>query len=88
MTDAERDRLLLSISRTLGSIETKLDQDYHALHGNGGPGLLQKMEKANERLVQLETKDKERAHHYGVFAGIVGFIVNAALAIYAAFKNP
>ena len=87
MTDNERDRLLLDMSRALGSIEQKLDQDYHALHGNGGPGLLQNVKNITERLVTLETKDKERAHHYGVFAGIVGFIVNAALAIWAALKN-
>lgn len=87
MTDNERDRLLLEMNRVLGDIQAKLEQDYHTLHGNGGPGLLQKMDKANERLIALETRDKDRAHHYGVFAGIVGFIVNAALALWAALKN-
>ncbi|MBQ9501777.1 MAG: hypothetical protein IJU70_06450 [Lentisphaeria bacterium] len=87
MTDNERDRLLLSISTTLADIKAKLEQDYHALHGNGSPGLLEKVNNITTRLVTLETKDKERSHHYGVFAGIIGFIVNAALAIWAALKN-
>lgn len=87
MTDNERDKLLLEMNRTLGSIQTKLDQDYHALYGNGSPGLLEEVKNITKRLVTLETKETERSHHYGVFAGVIGFIVNAALAIYAALKN-
>ena len=34
----------------LGRIETKLDNDFHALHGNGKPGLIEKVAALEEKV--------------------------------------
>lgn len=39
----------------LGRIETKLDADYRALHGNGHPGLIDKHSDLEQRVRILET---------------------------------
>lgn len=71
----------------LARIETKLTQDYHALHGNGKPGILDEMKNITTRVERLENREKEQSKHAGVIAGIIGFIINAAIAIYAAIKH-
>ena len=87
MNDKERDQMLIDIRETLAGIKVKIESDYRAIYGNGKPGLIEDMKNITERVVTLEAKEVERQKHYGVFAGIIGFIVNAALAIYAALKN-
>lgn len=87
MTDAERDRYLLQIVKDIAEIKVKVNSDYAALYGNGKPGLIQDVKDITERLVTLEVKDKENNRHAGLVAGIVGFIVNAAIALWAALKN-
>lgn len=71
----------------LGRIETKLDNDYKTLHGNGKPGLVEKFDKLEDRVRDLETKQAEKQKHYGAIAGAVAFIINAAIALYALVKK-
>ena len=80
MTDAERDELLIRLDESTKEIKNKLRTDYAHLHGNGRPGLL-------ERVQKLEDWQAACQHHYGAVAGTVGFIINAALALYATLKR-
>ena len=54
MTDAKRDELLLQIWAKLGEIDTKLNADYRALHGNGTPGLVDKHNELEKKVLALE----------------------------------
>ena len=87
MTDRERDQKLLQMCEDIAEIKVKVSSDYRAIYGNGKPGLLEDMKNITERVVTLEAKEKERQHHYGVLAGVIGFIINSALAIWAALKH-
>lgn len=87
MTENERDRMLINIEKMISAMNVKIDSDFRALYGNGKPGLIEDMKNITERVVTLETREKERSHHYGVFAGVIGFIINAALALWAALKH-
>ena len=79
MTDEERDELLIRLDESTKEIKNKLKTDYAHLHGNGRPGLL-------ERVQKLEDWQTACQHHWGAVAVVFAFIVNAAIAIYAAIK--
>lgn len=64
----------------LTSIEVKLDADYRALHGNGKPGLL-------DRVNKLENSMYAGGMLYRVIVSIVAWITTTTVAIYAALKN-
>ena len=80
MTDEARDELLIRIDERLKSIEGKLAEDYRHIHGNGQPGLL-------DRVKSLEDHRAASEHHHGALLAIVGFLVNAAIAVYAIIKK-
>ena len=80
MTDAERDELLIRLDERTRKIKDDLETDFHALYGNGKPGLV-------ERVQKLEDWQAARQHHYGAVAVVAGFIINAAIAVYAALKK-
>lgn len=82
MTKFEQDVIdrLARIEENIDELKGDLTNDYRVLHGNGKPGLV-------DRVTALETSQKSKENHAGVFAGIIGFLVNAAIAIYAALKN-
>ena len=71
------------INVELGKINTKLDADYLAIHGNGKPGLLSQVSNLSERLVKLEEKDR----HNGNMWIVIGFIVNALISLAALYVN-
>ena len=64
----------------LTSIEVKLDADYRALHGNGKPGLLYRVNK-------LENSMYAGGMLYRAIVTAIAWIVTTAVAVYAAFKN-
>ena len=71
----------------LARIEEKLTHDYHTIHGNGKPGILDEVKNITTRVERLEARQKEQSKQTGLIAGVAGFIINAAIAIYAAIKN-
>lgn len=64
----------------LTSIEVKMDADYRALHGNGKPGLL-------DRVNKLENSMYAGGFLYRTVVSFVAWFVALAVAIYAAVKN-
>ena len=82
MTSYEKEVIerLTKIESDIGNLHEYLNADFKVLHGNGQPGLV-------HRVTVLETNQKAKENHFGIVAGIIGFIINAAIAIYAALKN-
>ena len=64
----------------LTSIEVKLDADYRALHGNGKPGLL-------DRVNKLENSMYAGGFLYRTVVSFVAWLIAIAVAVYAALKN-
>lgn len=64
----------------LTSIEVKLDADYRALHGNGKPGLL-------DRVNKLENSIYAGGIMYRAVVSFVAWLIAIAVALYAAIKN-
>ena len=64
----------------LTSIEVKLDADYRALHGNGKPGLL-------DRVNKLENSMYAGGIMYRAVVSFVAWLIAIAVAVYAAIKN-
>jgi hypothetical protein len=64
----------------LTSIEVKLDADYRALHGNGKPGLI-------DRVNKLENSMYAGGFLYRTIVSFVAWFVALVVAIYAAVKN-
>lgn len=71
----------------LGRIETKLDTDYRTLHGNGKPGLVDEVDDLEHRVRDLEARQAAKHRCLGAVAAATGFVVNAAIAVYAALKK-
>lgn len=71
----------------LGRIETKLDTDYRTLHGDGKPGLVDKLDALEDRVRDLETDRASKQRHWGATAVVAGFVVNTAIALYAIVKK-
>ena len=69
MTDQERDELLIRLDERIKDISSKLKTDYAHLHGNGRPGLI-------ERVQLLEDWRASMHHHWGAVAAVVGFLIN------------
>ena len=64
----------------LTSIEVKLDADYRALHGNGKPGLLYRVNK-------LENSMYAGGMLYRAVVSVIAWVITLAVAVYAALKN-
>ena len=72
--------ILARMDGRLGGIEDALKRDYHALHGNGQPGLI-------ERITRLE---EARHSAWGVIQAVgtvVLSLASMAVAIYAALRG-
>ncbi len=54
MNEAKRDELLLDIHKMLGEMNTKLNADYRALHGNGQKGLIDKHNDLEKQVQRIE----------------------------------
>ena len=82
MTKFEQDvtRQLGELSTGIKAIQESLAKDYNHLHGNGKPGLL-------DRVKALEDWRDSMQHHYGAVVAVVAFVINAAIALYAVWKK-
>jgi hypothetical protein len=77
LTDLNFER---EVIERLTSIEVKLDADYRALHGNGKPGLL-------DRVSKLENSMYAGGMLYRAVVSVIAWLITLAVAIYAAVKN-
>lgn len=77
LTDFEKE-----VIDRLGRIETKLDNDFRALHGNGQPGLLEKHEKLENRVSSLEQRVDTQSGIAGKVVIGVAWLVTTAIALY------
>ena len=77
LTDFERE-----VIDRLGRIETKLDNDFRALHGNGQPGLIEKHEKLENRVASLEHRVDTQSGIAGKIVIGAAWLVTTAIALY------
>ena len=82
LTDFETD-----VIDRLGRIETKLDNDFRALHGNGQPGLIEKHEKLENRVQTLEQTVKTQSGIVGKIVIGLAWLVTTAIALYNLFRK-
>ena len=71
----------------LGRIETKLDNDFRALHGNGQPGLIEKHEKLESRVKSIEDAMKTQSGIAGKVIIGLAWLVTTAIAFYNLFRK-
>lgn len=79
MTNAERDALLVRIDEQIEEINKALERDYHALHGNGHPGLVSRVQKLEDWQEQAESFKQK-------YGSVIGWIITTAIAVFAVFK--
>ena len=82
LTDFETD-----VIDRLGRIETKLDNDFRALHGNGQPGLIEKHEKLESRVKTIEDAMKTQSGIAGKIVIAVAWFITTAIALYNLFRK-
>ena len=87
MDNEKRDEILLEIHRKIGEIDVKLTSDFRVLHGNGHPGLIEKHESLEKRVLTLENKAESDRKHYGVIAVTIGFIIDTAITLWSLMKS-
>lgn len=80
MSDRERDTLLIRIDERLKGIESALARDYKCLHGNGQPGLI-------ERVQKLEDYHANENGFFKKFGGIIAWMITTIIAVYSAVKH-
>lgn len=82
LTDFETD-----VIDRLGRIETKLDNDFRALHGNGQPGLIEKHEKLESRVKSIEDAMSTQSGIAGKVIIGLAWLVTTAIAFYNLFRK-
>ena len=82
LTDFETD-----VIDRLGRIETKLDNDFRALHGNGQPGLIEKHEKLESRVKTIEDAMKTQSGIAGKVIIGLAWLITTAIAFYNLFRK-
>ena len=82
MTKFEQDvtRKLAALEAGIDYIKGALERDYKHIHGNGSPGLI-------DRVKELEDWRTSMQSHRAEYLMLAGFVINAAIAIYAIFKK-
>lgn len=77
LTDFEKE-----VIDRLGRIETKLDNDFRALHGNGQPGLIEKHTDLEHRVATLEQMAKTQSGIAGKVIVGLAWLVTTLIACY------
>lgn len=80
MTDEDRDMLLVRIDERLEFIKGALARDYKCLHGNGQPGLI-------ERVQKLEDYHANENGFFKKYGGFVAWLIAIIIAGYSAIKH-
>ena len=74
------------MTERLSRMETKLDLLVRTVQGREQPGLVQKMQSIENRLLSLELLEHSARKQYGRAAAVIAFIINAGLAVGAWFR--
>ena len=79
MTDSEKE-LLIRIDERTKDIQEALARDYKTLHGNGNPGLL-------ERVQKLENLHQNENTMFKKYGAVIAWIITTIIAVYSAIKH-
>ena len=79
MTDTEKE-LLIRIDERTKDIQEALARDYKCIHGNGQPGLLQRV----QTLENYHSNENSFVRRFGM---VIAWVITTALALYSALKH-
>jgi hypothetical protein len=71
----------------LARIESYLENDSKALYGNGKPGLLDKVNALDKRLVIMESKNEGKRSIVKDVAGVIAWLVAIGTGLYAIIRR-
>ena len=74
------------VTERLCRLETKLDLLLKTVNGREQPGMVQKIESFEKRLLALEIQQHSVKKHLGKIAAAAAFAINAGIAIAAWFR--
>lgn len=76
------------VKASIARIETKLDADYRALHGNGSPGLVTRTGALEKAVATMSERMDAHERSGGRIVAFLGWLATAITAVYAAiFKQ-
>lgn len=78
---------LNDIEKKLVSVETKLDNDFREIHGNGQPGLVQKFNDLQTKVSNLETELKAKRGTLLWFLNAIAWFATFALGLFNFFSK-
>ena len=78
---------LNDIEKKLVSVETKLDNDFREIHGNGQPGLVQKFNDLQTKVSNLETELKAKRGTLLLVLNAIAWFATFALGLFNFFSK-
>ena len=72
--------LLARLDARMGNVEASLDRDFHLLHGNGQPGIC-------DRVTKLEEAQKSAWHTIRTVGTLLLSLASMAVSVYVALRG-
>lgn len=80
------EELILQIHAKVSEIDTKLENDYRALYGNGKPGLIADVAELQKELAVIKAKQSWWGSAIAGWLSVVAFIITTIISIIALVK--
>ena len=78
---------LSDIEKNISAIETKLENDFREIHGNGQPGLVQKVADLEKEVAMMKKEDKTKNDLLLWILNGVAWFVTTGLAVFGIFHG-
>lgn len=81
------EELILQIHAKVSEINTKLENDYRALYGNGKPGLIADVAELQKELAIIKAKQSWWGSAIAGWLSVIAFIITTIISIIALLKK-
>lgn len=81
------EELILQIHAKVSEIDTKLENDYRALYGNGKPGLIADVAELQKELAVIKAKQSWWGSAIAGWLSVIAFIITTIISIIALVKK-
>ena len=81
------DELIIQIHAKVSEIDTKLENDYRALYGNGKPGLIADVVELQKELAVIKAKQSWWGSAIAGWLSVIAFIITTVISIIALVKK-
>ena len=81
------EELILQIHAKVSEIDTKLENDYRALYGNGKPGLIADVAELQKELAVIKAKQSWWGSAIAGWLSVIAFIITTIISIIALIKK-